>query len=157
MLRNRCAIGSDGVTSYTKLKNRPCRMDMAPFGERVSFLKRNPSTNKIDTRFRTGIWLGHARSSSEYWIGTPDGVTLTSTVKRVIAADAWSGAALKAIHVKVEEAGRRIGVGGDGAHESQPDAMPEASVARKDFHITRSMVKDPVSYTHLTLPTKRIV
>ena len=75
MLRNRCVVGSDGKTPYARLRNRPCRMETMPFGERVSYLVRDPSRDKTEGRFSTGIWLGHARVSNEHWIGTAEGVT----------------------------------------------------------------------------------
>ena len=114
---------------------------MVPFGERVSFLRRDPSSNKVDVRFSTGVWLGHARSSNEHWIGTPEGVTLLPAVRRLATEEAWSGVALRAMRVRVESAGRRIAEedGAEAAVES--DGVPAGGTLIKDFHITCAMVR----------------
>ena len=108
MLQNRTNIDSDGSTPYARAKGRACRMELVPLGERVMYLTRSPSRNTVEGRLRAGIWLGRSRVPNEYWIGTPDGVTLTSTVRRMSAEEAWNGEALKTLSVKVEDATRRL-------------------------------------------------
>ena len=45
----------------------------------------------LEERWAKGIWLGHARCSSEVLIGTDQGVVKVWAVKRLAASDQWDG------------------------------------------------------------------
>ena len=69
-----------------------------PFGEQVWFkaLRRTKQrTNKFESEWQEGIWLGHARASDETIIGTPEGVVRAWAVKRRSAEEQWNAEALK--------------------------------------------------------------
>ena len=58
-------------------KGRKCNLEVVPFGEKVFYKKLNQTAsamNSLKSTWREGVWLGHARGSSEALIGTDDGV-----------------------------------------------------------------------------------
>ena len=49
----------------------------------------------LESSWGEGVWLGHARISSEALIGTKDGVIRAWTVKRKIEEERWSSSKIK--------------------------------------------------------------
>ena len=93
MLVSRFARGADGKTSYQRRTGKPCRLEVLPFGESVWFKHlKDPTTgdNKFLSPWEEGIWLGHARSSSECLVGTKQGVLRAWSVKRRPEEERWN-------------------------------------------------------------------
>ena len=50
------SAGPDGLTAYHRLKGKPWRVPLPPFGEKVEF--RHRTRHKMDPRWKAGIFLG---------------------------------------------------------------------------------------------------
>ena len=62
------------------------------FGERVPWrraVSTNHRTNKLDSVWEDGIYLGHTTLSGQGIVGNKDGVYKTRTVRRVPVEDRW--------------------------------------------------------------------
>ena len=70
-------------------------MEVIPFGETVMYKKLKKKKNILDTDWEQGLWLGHARTSTEILIGTSEGVVRAWAVRRKIPEERWSGVAIK--------------------------------------------------------------
>lgn len=93
MSYNRFQIGSDGKTAYQRQLGKAFRQEVVRFGEKVLLEKKNA----MDAKPHEGIWLGHARATSEVLIGTRGGVVRAWPVKRLAASSKWDGALIKSI------------------------------------------------------------
>ena len=96
MLHSRYRRGSDGKTAYERQRGRKCRLEVIPFGEFVHYRKliADENKNKLESKWEDGIWLGHARGSSEVLIGTPEGVVRARTFKRRPEDERWNAEAM---------------------------------------------------------------
>ena len=93
MLTSRFLVGADGRTAYERRRGRRCNLECVPFGEYVWFKQvreGNDRTNKTESEWSEGIWLGHARQSNEHVIGTEQGVVRAYTVKRKEEGQRWT-------------------------------------------------------------------
>ena len=77
MAYSRYKIGDDGKSAYERQKGRKCRLEVVPIGESVWY-KRLRETDEerksLESAWGEGVWIGHARGSSEALIGTSEGV-----------------------------------------------------------------------------------
>ena len=74
------------------------RIEVAPFGEIVYYKQLNETAEQrrsLETTWGEGVWLGHARGSSEALIGTAEGVVRAYTVKRKEETMRWDGSKIK--------------------------------------------------------------
>ena len=67
--------------------DRRCNLEVNPFGELVFYKRLDDEGKKLDTRWEQGLWLGHARGSSEVLIGTDAGVVRAWATKRMEEAE----------------------------------------------------------------------
>ena len=98
MAYNRYQQGDDGRTPFQRQTGRMCRSDVVPFGEKVLYRESKKSGEKkriMEIKWREGIWLGHARASTEVLIGTTEGVVRAFTFKRLIESQRWDGELVK--------------------------------------------------------------
>ena len=59
-------------------------------------LREGPEGRKsLESSWGEGVWLGHARISSEVLIGTQNGVVRAWTVKRKVEEEKWNGEKIK--------------------------------------------------------------
>ena len=71
MLLSRFRKDEEGVTPYERARGKKCKIETLAFGECVFFRKLSESRgSQMESRWSEGVWLGHARSSNEAWIGT---------------------------------------------------------------------------------------
>ena len=90
----RCySVGRDGKTAYQRIRGKRFDRELVEFGERVHF-KRNrhtigPVLNKWNSMWGTGIFLGVKADSSEFFIGTSDGILKIRTIKRMPPSQRW--------------------------------------------------------------------
>ena len=86
MVYSRYKVGEDGKTPYERQKGRKCNLEAVPFGELVRYKKLGVTTQErksLESSWSEGVWLGHARGSSESLAGTKDGVVRAWTIRRM--------------------------------------------------------------------------
>ena len=62
---------------FERMRGRRCKLPVVPLGEFIIYKEIREGKarkNKLATEGRDGVFLGHARSSSEILVGTPGGV-----------------------------------------------------------------------------------
>ena len=92
MLLSRFRVGGDGQTAFQRQTGKRCITDVVPYAETVWYRELHASGERkrsIATRWKTGVWLGHARNSSEALIGTLNGVVRAWAVRRKAAEERW--------------------------------------------------------------------
>ena len=75
MAYSRYKIGEDGKTPYERQKGRKRSFEVVPFGELVRYNKLGETSQErksLESSWSEGVWLGHARGSSESLVGTKD-------------------------------------------------------------------------------------
>ena len=86
MLLSRFGKGKDGKTPYERQRGRKCELELVPFGEVVWYRLPEVAVDRhqaLEERWAKGVWLGHARHSSETLIGTPKGVVKAWAIRRM--------------------------------------------------------------------------
>lgn len=80
---NKFRVWPDGKTCYEKITGRACKHEVFEFGESVlwQITPDKSDGDKYNGEFRDGIFLGVVWRSSEYIIGTREGVLRCRTVK----------------------------------------------------------------------------
>ena len=99
MLHSRFRRGSDGKTAYERQRGRKCSLEVIPFGESVHYrrLDVDENRNKLESRWEDGIWLGHARGSSEVLIGTREGVVRSRAIRRRPEEERWDAVSMLSV------------------------------------------------------------
>ena len=100
MALSRFQVGSDGKTAYEQRKQRKCKLEVGPIGERVWYKQIRAGKNrkdKFESEERDGIWLGHTRSSNGFLIGTKEGVVRAYTVTRRPGEERWDAEMIQQI------------------------------------------------------------
>ena len=100
MLITRVKKGSDGKTAYQRLKGKSPGKQVAMIGERVLYMpirKSSSRLNKLEPKFKYGIWLGVSGRTSESLIGASDGVFKARVVRRLEESKRWSAEYIRAI------------------------------------------------------------
>ena len=83
-IMNKYRVGHDGRTAYEKITGHKCRQQAIGFAEAVDFIL-EPSKkhmHKADSRVMKGIFLGYEWRTTEYLVGTAEGVFKCRTVRR---------------------------------------------------------------------------
>ena len=92
MAYSRYKIGEDGKTPYERQKGRKCNLEVVPFGELVRYKKLGETSQErksLESSWNEGVWLGHARGSSESLVGTKDGVVRAWAIRRMPQDERW--------------------------------------------------------------------
>merc|ERR1712086_438276 len=82
----RYTVGEDGKTAYERQKGRKCVLEVVPVGEFVRYKQLGETSQErksLESSWFEGVWLGHARGSSEARAGTKDGVVRAWTIRRM--------------------------------------------------------------------------
>ena len=77
ILITRMRVGTDGKTAYQRLKGKKATNQVTAIGEKVLYMSNKKSgsrLNKLEPKFKYGIWLGVSPATSEAVVGTADGV-----------------------------------------------------------------------------------
>ena len=96
MLINRCLVGHDGKTPYSRLIGQNSPKELVEFGERVlaKFIRCRTSTRKqaLMSRWEDAIWVGVAEKSNEHIVVREGGgpAIRCRYVKRRPFASRWS-------------------------------------------------------------------
>ena len=97
---NRFEVGACGNTPYGRLRGKPFRMKLPSFGESVyskPLRQSGSKLNKLDPKFREGVYLGVREGTNEMIVGTPEGIGRTSDIRRKPPSQRFDGAALLAV------------------------------------------------------------
>ena len=92
MAYSRYKLGDDGKTAYERQKGRKCCLEVMPFGEVVRYKQLGETSQErksLETSWFEGVWLGHARGSSEALVGTKEGVVRAWTIRRMTEEERW--------------------------------------------------------------------
>ena len=68
----------------------------APFAERIAYLEPTQK-KKSKAKWLHGIWLGRAERSDETIVGTPSGIVLVRSVRRLPTDQAWQAEAVNEV------------------------------------------------------------
>ena len=97
MVYSRYKVGEDGQTAYESQKGRKCKLEVVPFGEFVRYKKLGETSQErksLESTWFEGVWLGHARGSSEALVGTKDGVARARATRRKPEGERWDAEAI---------------------------------------------------------------
>ena len=92
---SRCRKGRDGRTPFEILHGKKRTAEFVLFGEKV--LARPISSeplNRMNPRYKFGVWLGVRSNSAECFVGTADGVLRAREVRRIEQQDRWDNEAI---------------------------------------------------------------
>ena len=93
-------IHDDGSTGYEKLHGTPCREKIAEFGETVFYFIPKHHRQKLDPRWRLGVFLGRAWGADQNIIGRPAGsITRARAMVRICSSKRWQPARLARIRM----------------------------------------------------------
>ena len=95
-----------GCTPYGRLRGKPFRMKVPNFGESVylkTLRQSGSKLNKLDPKFREGIYLGVREGTNEMIVGTPEGIGRTSDIRRKPPSQRFDGAAFLAVRGTPDE------------------------------------------------------
>ena len=83
-IMNKFKLGTDGRTAYERITGHKCRHIAVGFAENVSFMLEPDKNNlhKAESRLMSGIFLGYVWRSTEYIVGTQDGIYKCRTIRR---------------------------------------------------------------------------
>ena len=93
-------VGVDGMTAYQRIRGRKCKMPVAVFGERVLFKELRDGKadrGKIDSDWKSGVWLGVRGRTGEHIVGTSDGVVKAWSVRRRPEEEKWDMVEINAV------------------------------------------------------------
>ena len=74
--------GADGKTPHQRLKGRTFRKLLPVFAEHVLFLPIGKRASRLPERWSDGLFLGVVERSSDFYIGTAQGVVRTRSLRR---------------------------------------------------------------------------
>ena len=81
---NRCRRGADGRTPYERAFGRRWTQPMVKFGEFVLWLAPGKRASRLASGMKQGVYLGIRDISGEHYVGTPEGVFVARTIRRVL-------------------------------------------------------------------------
>ena len=86
----------DGNASLERLRGKKLSQECVPFGERVlaKQISTRP-TNRMNSRYKFGIWLGIRSNSAECFTGNADGVLEARKIRRLTPQSRWDKKAIK--------------------------------------------------------------
>ena len=79
---------NDGHTPYQRLQGKEWRVALPPFGEVVEYRRR--TKDKLEGRWRDGIFLGVKRTTTERIVGDETGVYVVQSIRRVPEDRRWN-------------------------------------------------------------------
>ena len=98
MVPSRFLVGKDGKTPFERRRGRPCNIPTEKFGEKVWFKGLRTKSEllaKLESQWKEGLWLGHARSSNEILIGTREGVVRAWAIRKMPVGEQWDAGLIK--------------------------------------------------------------
>ena len=87
---NRFHVGSDGKVPYERLKGKKPTVLGVEFGEKVLYkIKGGQKLQKLEPRWRHGIFVGVRKRSNELWVSRPEGIFAVRSVRRIPLESRW--------------------------------------------------------------------
>ena len=88
---NKFKVGTDGRTPYERITGHKCRHIAIGFAEQVDFMLEGDKNkqHKADGKLMTGVFLGYIWRSTEYIVGTSEGVYKCRTIRRKNVGSAY--------------------------------------------------------------------
>ena len=94
---SRCASRGNGIMVFQLFSGNKCSRPVARLGEVVQFKLRNKHTEKADTLWRKGVFLGMNNRSIDPMISTKEGMASARTARAKTESEAWNIEAIGAI------------------------------------------------------------
>ena len=94
-LLNRYSIHSDGLTSYQRRWERSYQSPLCEFSETIMFRLATPKAHrseKFESKWFPGLWLGRDTESNEILAGTSTGVFQVMSIRRMTIEDRYNKA-----------------------------------------------------------------
>ena len=87
---SRCLKGRDGKTPFGTLHGKKPTQEILPFSEKLQAkpMSTDPM-NRINPRYKFGIWLGMRSNNAECFIGNADGVFRAREIRRLTHQSRW--------------------------------------------------------------------
>ena len=153
---NKYKAGPDGRTAYENITSHKCKQIVAGFGEVVDYIL-EPSKghmHKADSRVGTGIFMGYDWRSTEYIIGTSDGVYKCRTIRRRAKENSYDTELFNSIKVSYDEFildGARTTPAVTFARSDAVEAAPPVPMRGREFVPRRLYTKaaDYMGVSHL--------
>ena len=81
---NKYKVGTDGRTAFKRITGHKCTHFVLGFAETVDYILETEKGKqfKADSRVGVGVFLGYVWRTTEYLVGTKDGIFRRRTVKR---------------------------------------------------------------------------
>ena len=89
-LLNRHLVHSDGLASYQRRWGRSFESGLCEFAEAVQFRDIGKQTAKLTPVWELGLWLGRDTLANEVPVGTPTGVKLVRSIRRLVPSETYS-------------------------------------------------------------------
>ena len=98
---NKFKVKSDGRTVYERFTSHKCKHSIVGFGESVQWqqIQDKNARGKVNGDWRDGVFLGVIWRTTEFIIGTADGVFKCRTIKQRVAENAYDPKCLEYIKV----------------------------------------------------------
>ena len=98
MLPSRFIVGTDGKTAYEGRRGRKCDVPTEKLGGKVWYKELKSKTehrDKLEPEWKEGLWLGHARTFNEIYMGTRNGVVRAWGIRKKPEAEQGDGQLIK--------------------------------------------------------------
>ena len=97
----RYETGADGKTPYERAKGKQFKMSLPIFGEKVYYMKLPTELgrrkNALKSKWEEGCFLGCREETTEFYIGTPNGVGRSANIRRLPPSQRYDSEALLAV------------------------------------------------------------
>ena len=88
-LLSRYLVHSDGVTSYQRRWGRSFESALCEFAEIAQYRGTGKQTAKLTPVWELGLWLGRDTLANEVPVGTPAGVKLVRSIRRLVLSEKY--------------------------------------------------------------------
>ena len=151
------SVRSDGRTPHEHLFKTKYMSHMCMFGEAVWLRSDDPLVlgAKFTDNWTESIWLGRSHVDDRHIGATEAGVIMSRSCRRFPEGDRWNRDLL--IVCKGVPWNKEGGEEQTFVEDRTPGLTWQPHLYRKAAKDIKAFWEKPVSYTHLTLPTKRIV
>ena len=146
-IMNKYRVGPDGRTAYERITGHKNRHQVIGFAEAVDFIL-EPSKqhiHKADSRLMKGIFLGYEWRTTEYIVGTAEGVFKCRTIRRRAEEVAYDPECMDYLSIPYDEyvlKGARTTPIGNSVKSNLPAAVGEIPVRRREFVPRRLYIRN---------------
>ena len=91
---SRCQKGRDGRTPFERLHGKRPTQNFVPFGKVLARPISSKPLNRMNPRYKFGVWLGVRNNSAECFVRTAEGVFRAREVRRMEHQDRWDKEAI---------------------------------------------------------------